>query len=56
MDYVQKKHQCENLRKDLDEKEKTLSLLKKELDNVELERENQKLNYSKSEAIPRKIK
>jgi len=56
LDYVQKKHQCENLRKDLDEKEKTLSLLKKELDSVEIEKENQKLNYSKSEAIPRKIK
>jgi len=56
LDYVQKKHQCENLRKDLDEKEKTLSLLKKELDTIEMERENQKLNFSKSEAIPRKIK
>ncbi|ORX80966.1 hypothetical protein BCR32DRAFT_16586 [Anaeromyces robustus] len=56
LDYVQKKHQCENLRKDLDEKEKTLSLLKKELENVEMERENEKLNFTKSEAIPRKIK
>jgi len=56
LDYVQKKHQCENLKKDLDEKEKTLSILKKELDNIEMERENQKLMFSKSESIPRKIK
>jgi len=44
------------LRKDLDEKDNTLTILKKELDKLETERDNQKLAYSKSESIPRKIR